>query len=64
MANERIEDRDDYGAPNQHCEECRKHGICAYHRDIDAVERRSKEKPLAIVPTPESEFDDFWGFGG
>lgn len=21
------------GAPNQHCSECRKHGICAYHRD-------------------------------
>lgn len=39
-----AEQRDDYGAPNQHCDECRKHGICPYHRDIDASERRAREK--------------------
>jgi len=22
------------------------------------------EEPLAVVPTPESDMDDFWGFGG
>lgn len=38
------EQRDDYGAPNQHCEFCRKEGICAYHRDIDAIERKRKER--------------------
>lgn len=54
------------------CPDCGRKGKVAVttdaiiHKTMLCVEcsNRAVERPLGVVPTPESEFDDFWGFGG
>lgn len=54
------------------CPDCGRKGKVAVttnaivHKTMLCVDcsNRIVERPLGVVPTPESDMDDFWGFGG